>query len=215
MTALGSQAPVFLNLIGPEWRDVLLVDRPPFNDEAIEMDWEHFLDSTRFWLKRVLQTFATADRPLVVFLDDIQWLADELPFWQKLLAPSSSRLEHVFIVAGFRTEGPSSSGQDDIAPTPDQVLCPSVMLYVPKLNRPAISRYLQECFHWGETDPKQAYLSNFLVSQTSGSCLFLVRPRFLYFLSRKAGPLTAAGRIRPCSSGEPHLSARPGRHHLV
>lgn len=52
MQALASQASIFLGLIGPEWRDVLTLD---WKEEvlAVEMDWDHFIGSTRIWLKRV------------------------------------------------------------------------------------------------------------------------------------------------------------------
>lgn len=42
-------------------------------------------------LSQVLQTFATAERPLVICLDDIQWLADELPLYVLPLPLSEQR----------------------------------------------------------------------------------------------------------------------------
>lgn len=182
-------------------------------------------------LSQVLQTFATAERPLVICLDDIQWLADELPLyvfplsppqratrpdispfrpfsWQTLLASTPNRLEHVFIVAGYRTE--TTQGDDDVRPSDESLLCLSTMIHVPRLARPAIAKYLQGCFHWGDADPKYAYLSTFLASQTSGSPLYLVRPLPLLPSLHSQPVLTHLFSIP--AAGEPCVPTSTGSH---
>jgi hypothetical protein len=47
---------------------------------------------TRGWAKRLLQIFASADRPLVIVLDDVQWLGDEAQLWIDILEGRSTQI---------------------------------------------------------------------------------------------------------------------------
>lgn len=96
--ALSSQGSVFLSIISPEWRAVLLPesDASDVAKPASSSDWELFLPGFRVWSKQLLQLFATRDRPLVIILDDIQWLAAE-ELQLSVPPPCSSRLTVVSV----------------------------------------------------------------------------------------------------------------------
>jgi len=79
---LGTQWAFFVSLLSPDARRLL-------NEDAIShptIETEKFLASFRSWSRRFLQLFGTAERPLVVIVDDTQWLApDEIEIWRDIL----------------------------------------------------------------------------------------------------------------------------------
>jgi hypothetical protein len=80
--ALGTQWRFFVSLLSPDARRLI-------NEDAVShptIETEKFLASFRSWLSRFLQLFGTKQRPLVLVIDDTQWLAnDEIEIWKDLL----------------------------------------------------------------------------------------------------------------------------------
>ncbi|RZT36829.1 AAA family ATPase [Cupriavidus agavae] len=67
-------------------------------------------DQIRFraTLKRFLQVFATADHPLTLFLDDIQWLDDATFGFLRELSEAED-VSHLLVIAAYREEEATSS----------------------------------------------------------------------------------------------------------
>ena len=76
---LSAQGSVFLTIISPEWKAVLLplADVSEPTEPMPTTEWELFLPGFRVWSKQLLEIFATRERPLVLLLDDFQWLGAE------------------------------------------------------------------------------------------------------------------------------------------
>lgn len=94
-SVLGSNGRVVTDLV-PELE--LLIGPQPELVEVGPSDAEHRFELT---FSSFLSTFARADRPLVLFLDDLQWAdAASLGLLESLLA--TSELRHVLVVGAYR-----------------------------------------------------------------------------------------------------------------
>lgn len=77
--ALSVNGNIFLSLIPPSYRGILLDHEP----DTVEMeghlgvDWEQYVKQFRSWSYGLLRLFASSARPLVIFLDDYQWIGAE------------------------------------------------------------------------------------------------------------------------------------------
>lgn len=77
--ALSVNGNVFLSLIPPAYRDLLLepevdaVDTPG----PLGVDWDRYVKQFRSWSYGLLRLFATKSRPLILVLDDYQWIGAE------------------------------------------------------------------------------------------------------------------------------------------
>lgn len=84
-TTLGSQWSFFVSLLSTESRRLIGEGNSSVHPPAVEVDsdpekrltvlqWDKFLTAFRNWSRRFLQLFATRERPLVLIVDDTQWL---------------------------------------------------------------------------------------------------------------------------------------------
>lgn len=135
------------------------------------IDWENFAKSFELCSKRLLQVFATTERPLICVLDDIQAFApDERSLWANLITQRKNRLENVLFITLYRT--------NDLNAPPSELNLPASMtLRITTLNENAVEQFVNSCFGWHESNKlplaKSAYLVSFLISETKGNPFFL------------------------------------------
>jgi len=125
--------------------------------------------------QKLLQIFAMKQRPLILVLDDVQWVEEqERQLWQSLLdTGGSGRLRYVLVVSIHRT--------DDLAPPPEHLLSlGATPIQISRLDEPGVATFLSQIFHWTGDDLQANYLVAFLFDQTLGS--------FPYFASRSSPP---------------------------
>jgi serine/threonine protein kinase len=86
--AISVNGNVFLSLIPSAYRTMLLTQEAESVDVdwALEVDWDRYVKQFRSWSYGLLQLFATKERPLVIVLDDYQWIGAERELWVVLLA---------------------------------------------------------------------------------------------------------------------------------
>ncbi|KAL7415778.1 hypothetical protein BDY24DRAFT_439635 [Mrakia frigida] len=167
--ALSAQGAIFLSLISPEWRMVL----SPYSDDSLPArqttsDWELFLPGFRVWSKSLLQLFATPERPLLLILDDIQWLpVEELKLWQDIIDSPLSPFENVCLISLFRVE-------EELPPPSTSLLSKSSQsLKISRFGESAVSEFLASSFHWEEEVVSASILASFLWTETQGSPFYL------------------------------------------
>ena len=74
---LGVSFPILVSLLCKQGQTLVSIGREPSPVDAI--DWSQYRAAFKLWSKRLLQLFATQERPLILVVDDIQWmLPDEL-----------------------------------------------------------------------------------------------------------------------------------------
>lgn len=81
--AISVNGNVFLSLIPSAYRTLLLtqdVDSADV-DGPLGVDWDRYVKQFRSWSYGLLQLFATKERPLVIVLDDYQWIGAEKELW--------------------------------------------------------------------------------------------------------------------------------------
>jgi predicted ATPase len=115
----------------------------------------------RGWAKRLLQLFASADRPLVIVLDDVQWLAEEAQLWSSIL---EGRLKHVLVVSIYRTDAPD-------VPPPIHLVSNVQQIQVSPLTDAGVAAFLGASFGWTDEQLKTEYLPlvRFCRSKTGGN----------------------------------------------
>lgn len=88
--ALGTQWGLFVSLLSPDCRRLI-------NEDTVlhpTIETEKFLAAFRSWVRRFLQLFGQLGRPLVLIIDDTQWLAaDEVEIWRSVM-DGASPLNH-------------------------------------------------------------------------------------------------------------------------
>lgn len=178
--AVGTQFPFFLALLSNDIRKLLQLGGEELPPHPETINWDIFINAFSHWHKRLLQLFATARRPLVLLIDDIQWLQkEEKELWRRIL-DDAQPLNHCLIVTLLRT---------DSTPPPDPLSLLSVTahnIHVPRLDEDGVEAYLAAALQ-GPID-NLSTLTSFLYAETSGSPLFLrtlvsslVLERVLYF----------------------------------
>lgn len=79
VNALSVNGNIFLSLIPPSYRRILL-DHDPDTlevDGPLGVDWDQYVKQFRSWSYGLLRLFASSSRPLVIILDDYQWIGAE------------------------------------------------------------------------------------------------------------------------------------------
>jgi predicted ATPase len=112
-----------------------------------------------------LQLFGTESRPLVLIIDDCQWLeSSEVGLWRHFLE-SRYALNHMLVACAYRVE------QNVAPPAPMLLSSSSTQMMVDKLPEEGVMKHLEACFH-GRLD-KASSLVSFLHAETAGSPLYL------------------------------------------
>ena len=112
-----------------------------------------------------MQLFATESRPLVLIIDDCQWLeTSEIGLWRHFLE-SRHALNHIFVACAFRVE------ENVPPPAPMLLSSSSTQMMVDKLPEEGIINLLHVCFH--DRLDKASSLVSFLYAETAGSPLYL------------------------------------------
>ena len=176
--ALGQQFPVFHSLLSHEYQRLLMMGQqaPPVE----QIDWANFIPAFKGWSKRLLQIFAEESRPLVVIVDDLQWMRpDEVEIWRALLE-GAHPINHVLLVSLYRTETSSPP------PAAELLSAHSSNLHIERLPENGVSEFLQASLP--ATIDKISTLASFLYQETLGSPLYLrslmvslVRDHVIYF----------------------------------
>ncbi|ORY33753.1 hypothetical protein BCR39DRAFT_519071 [Naematelia encephala] len=159
---LGSQLPFFSSLLSKESRRLLNLGDD--TRDAQDKDWER-LPAFKMWGKRLLQLFATRQRPLIVIVDDIQWLPpEEIGSWRSLL-DGVNPLDHALVVSLFRVEVTQAP------PSSSLLSASSPLIHVPRFDEQGVLAFVNECLH--SRIENGLALANFLYAETGGSPLYL------------------------------------------
>lgn len=77
--ALSVNGNVFLSLIPPAYRNLLLDQELDTGETSgpLGLDWDRYVKQFRSWSYGLLRLFATKSRPLIIVLDDYQWVGAE------------------------------------------------------------------------------------------------------------------------------------------
>lgn len=120
---------------------------------------------TSRWSQRLLQLFGTESRPLVLIIDDCQWLEpNEISLWRHFLE-SGHALNHMLVACAYRVE-------ENAPPATSMLLSTgATQMLVDKLPEDSVLDLLQACFH-NRLD-QGANLVSFLHAETAGSPLYL------------------------------------------
>jgi predicted ATPase len=113
----------------------------------------------------LLQLFGTESRPLVLIIDDCQWLeSSEIALWQHFLT-SGHALNHMLVACAYRV--------DSNCPPPAHLILSSASTHmmVDKLPEEEVLHLLQACFH--DRLDNASSLVSFLHAETAGSPLYL------------------------------------------
>ena len=161
---LGGSLPAFLSFLTAEQALVLAPIAPTTSTFNLVM----FTTAFRQWCIDLLQILATKDRPLVIVVDDLQWMpSDERQVWEALFGDPES-LRFTFLLTICRI----ASGEDDIAIP--QLTAFGESVEVPPLSAAGVQAFIVAC-----VDVPVAQLSvltNLLWTETGGVALHL---RFL------------------------------------
>lgn len=119
----------------------------------------------RRWSSRLLQLFGTQSRPLVLVIDDCQWLeSSEVTMWRNLLEGDSA-LDFVMVASAYRVE-------DDNPPAASTMLSTaSTQIHIKRLPEDGVAEFVNTCFH--DCLDKSSNLISFLYAETGGSPLYL------------------------------------------
>ncbi|KAJ9113617.1 hypothetical protein QFC22_005925 [Naganishia vaughanmartiniae] len=198
--ALSVNGNIFLSLIPPSYRSILLDHEPDAGefDEPLGVDWEQYVKQFRSWSYGLLRLFASSSRPLVIVLDDYQWIGAEKSLWEDLLLHPMRHLDNALVLLSHRT---LDGSPPDMAPFVDCQLIPvnsfskdtlQSLVLRKRLIRPGVTR----CFHFDHQPgnvreritPQWTVLVNFLYDATQGNPLYnkmlltaLVRDGVVYF----------------------------------
>lgn len=73
LDALPGLGSMFLDLLSPTWRDLLLGSRPEKDVDAV--DWDTYSQRFKIWARNLFTLFAAAARPLVIVIGKLEPLA--------------------------------------------------------------------------------------------------------------------------------------------
>lgn len=106
LNAVAANSNLFLSLLPAEWQRVLGDDSAPDHipSETQAIDWDSYIKQFRSWATMLLRLFASRHRPLILVIDDYQWMeVSERTLWYELAFVPSRRVEHCFFVLSYRT----------------------------------------------------------------------------------------------------------------
>ncbi|KAJ9096765.1 hypothetical protein QFC21_005035 [Naganishia friedmannii] len=72
-------------------------------DGPLGVDWEQYVKQFRSWSYGLLRLFASSSRPLIIVLDDYQWIGAEKNLWEDLLLHPMRHLDNALVVLSYRT----------------------------------------------------------------------------------------------------------------
>ncbi|KLT44142.1 hypothetical protein CC85DRAFT_32503 [Cutaneotrichosporon oleaginosum] len=163
-TALAGRWPFFVSLLSVESRRLLNEEDAVSLTPKIE--GEKFISAFKSWSRQFLQLFATKLRPLVLVIDDTQWLSQsEVDIWRQII-DGPYPLNHVVIVTMTRTTS-------SVAPPANSLFsASSTSLAVQRLTEEGVVSYIDTCLNGRVAASGQA-IASFLYGETGGSPLFL------------------------------------------
>ena len=134
-------------------------------------------DAAGRWVARLFDSIATPERPLVLVIDDIQWMpADELDLWRHVLA--KSQLANLLLLTTSRTES-DKEPRNWLWEHTEQI-------WVPPLDEEGVRRVINVCLHDAVDDDE--VLASYIFAETKGSSLYgqtllatLVKEKVLHF----------------------------------
>ncbi|BEI86447.1 hypothetical protein CcaverHIS002_0607340 [Cutaneotrichosporon cavernicola] len=162
-SALAGRWAFFVSLLSVESHRLLKEDDSvPI---APKIEGEKFISAFKSWSRQFLQLFATKLRPLVLVIDDIQWLPqNEVDIWRQVI-DGPYPLNHVIVV--------SITGSATPVPPPASVLfSASSSLEVKRLTEEGVVAYIDKCLN-GRVATSGLAIASFLYGETAGSPLFL------------------------------------------
>ncbi|KAI5455195.1 hypothetical protein NCC49_000012 [Naganishia albida] len=143
LDSLAVNANIFLALLPKEWQVVLLDGQEVAsmdNDMTAGIDWESWVEQFRTWSYGLLRLFASEKRPLIIVIDDVQWLEkSEKQLWDELGTSATRRLDHCLILLSYRTA-------DDTPPVLAP-MTPGFMIQARSFDRGTIVRMVVKAFH--------------------------------------------------------------------
>ncbi|KAJ9093692.1 hypothetical protein QFC21_006288 [Naganishia friedmannii] len=173
LDSLAVNANVFLALLPKEWRAILLDGQESEemgSDMTAGIDWESWVKQFRTWSYGLLRLFASENRPLLIIIDDVQWLEkSEQELWGELITSETRRLDHCLILFSYRT-------QDDSPPNISP-FTPRCMIKARAFSEETLAEMIYKCFHLEDVTkhlPEQwAQLCSFLYKNTRGNAFDL------------------------------------------
>ncbi len=144
----------------------LIGEQPPVLPLAPSEAQNRFL----LTFKNLIQTFARKDRPLVVFIDDLQW--SDIPTLKLIeYLMTSPYLEHFLLIGAYRDNEVSNGHplNDSLAAIEDSR--PICRISLKPLAEPYVNRLVAETFHCELSEA--APLSSLVFSKTQGNPFFV------------------------------------------
>ncbi|KAK4686974.1 hypothetical protein P7C73_g3144, partial [Tremellales sp. Uapishka_1] len=164
--ALGNQSSYFLSLLSQDYKKMLEPEKKAKQYDVI--DWDNFMSAFKTWSKGLLQTFATRRRPLIVLVDDIQWMPmEEVKIWRNLL-DGPAPLSNVLVLSTYRVE------KDDATPTPLQSLLSigATDIRIQPFDDNAALKFALSCLQ-SRVEGGGTGIASYLYSQTGGNPLYM------------------------------------------
>ncbi len=168
---LQAQASVFLSLISPSWRDVLLGTKeeetlPDDSSDIVndipdrEIDWARYVSSFRTWAWSLLRLFSSPHKPLIIIIDDVQWQETaETDLWVGILEHESRHLVNAMICLTYRTNA-----------EPQLAFHNTLKFAITPLGLTSVQKLVANALHVdGPLNAALSFVALFLHSTTSGN----------------------------------------------
>ena len=163
LDVVGISLPVFLSILPPETRQWISHSKPvPIG----AMEWATFNPSLKSWCKAFLQLFATPNRPLIMVVDDAQWMpVEELDVWRSFL-DGQHALQHNLTISAYHTT------VNQRAPVEYGLSISAQQLEIPALPPAGVQALIAACVR--APFERISILSQLLCTETRGNPLFLL-----------------------------------------
>jgi PAS domain S-box-containing protein len=167
LEAVGANAPLLTNLV-PQL-ELLIGKQPALNDLPPHEALTRFQTVTR----RVVAVFARAEHPLVVFLDDLQWMDSASAGIIEYLA-TAAELRHLLLIGAFRQEESSAARPLTKTLSVLRAANPRIIeIALKPLTLPAVTRLVCEAVHC-DADRGQP-LAQLVFQKTGGNPFFTLQ----------------------------------------